>query len=192
MAQENLDRVMQDLEEMTKEFDQEDSNQEGDVKESDQVEEKEEQDNLESKDNSQNGEVLQLRDTVARLQADFQNYRNRTDKERSSIYKMANESLILKILPVLDNLDRALKAEKEEDSFFQGVTMIRQELYDVIKAEGLEGFDPIGEKFDANLHHAVLMEESDDYESEHVIETFQVGYKLRDKLIRPAMVKVAK
>lgn len=209
MSKENLDKVMEELEEMTKDFEEEETDTQDDINESKEVQ-NEETAQKTSKENQetnreetseqekneqasgQNQEILQLKDTVARLQADFQNYRNRTEKEKSSIYKMANEGLILKVLPVLDNLDRALQAEKEHDAFFQGVTMIRDELVNVLKAEGLESFDPAGEKFDANMHHAVLMEESDQHDSEHVIETFQAGYKLKDKIIRPAMVKVAK
>lgn len=133
-----------------------------------------------------------LRSTLARLQADFQNYRNRTEKEKQSVYAYANEKLVKKLLPVIDNLERALATEKEHDAFFEGVQMIYNEMMKVLEQEGIERFDSVGEKFDPNFHQAVFMEESDSVESEHIIETFQVGYKIKDKVIRPAMVKVAK
>lgn len=149
--------------------------------------EKQEENTEETKDESQT-----LRDTIARLQADFQNYRNRNEKEKASIYSYANEGLIKKLLPVLDNLERAIATEKEHDAFFEGVQMIYKDLMKTLESEGLESFDPTGERFDPNFHHAVFMEESETVESEHVIETFQIGYKIKDRVIRPAMVKVAK
>lgn len=146
----------------------------------------------ENKKEEASDETSKLKYTIARLQADFQNYRNRTEKEKSSIYKNANEALITKLLPVVDNLERALATEKEHDSFYEGVAMIYGEINKILDTEGVSKFGSVGEKFDPNMHHAVFMEESDSVESEHIIETFQVGYKLKDKIIRPAMVKVAK
>ncbi len=139
-----------------------------------------------------NPEDESLRTSLARLQADFQNYRTRTEKEKSDIYAYASEKLIIKLLPVIDNLERAMASEKEHDSFYEGVDMIRNELMKVLEDEGLERYDGVGEKFDPNFHQAIFMEESDEVESEHIIEAFQVGYKLKDKVIRPAMVKVSK
>lgn len=139
-----------------------------------------------------NPEDESLRTSLARLQADFQNYRTRTEKEKSDIYAYASEKLIIKLLPVIDNLERAMASEKGHDSFYEGVDMIRNELMKVLEAEGLERYDGVGEKFDPNFHQAIFMEENDDVESEHIIEAFQVGYKLKDKVIRPAMVKVSK
>lgn len=139
-----------------------------------------------------NPEDESLRTSLARLQADFQNYRTRTEKEKSDIYAYASEKLIIKLLPVIDNLERAMASEKDHDSFFEGVDMIRNELMKVLEAEGLERYDGVGEKFDPNFHQAIFMEENDEIESEHIIEAFQVGYKLKDKVIRPAMVKVSK
>ena len=157
--------------------------------ESQEVEEGE--DELSSKEDLAD-ETLALKETIARLQADFTNYRNRTEKEKQSIYDYASEGLITKLLPIIDNLERALATEKKEDAFFEGVQLIYQEVLALLKKEGLERFDPKEEKFDPNFHHAVFLEDSDSVESEHIIETFQVGYKLKDKVIRPAMVKVAK
>ena len=140
----------------------------------------------------ENEELKRLKDSYVRLQADFQNFRNRSDRERSNILKNANEKLIGKILPVVDNLERALKEEKDHDPFFEGVNMIYQELQNILKLEGLTEIESDGQKFDVNMHHALFMEDSETVESGYIIETFQKGYKLHDKILRPAMVKVAK
>lgn len=141
---------------------------------------------------SSNNEESALKLTIARLQADFLNYKNRTEKEKSSVHAYAAERLMKKLLPVIDNLERAIATEKEHDAFFEGVQMIYNELIKVLEGEGLERYESVGEKFDPNFHQAIFMEDSETVESEHIIETFQAGYKLKDKVIRPAMVKVSK
>ena len=140
-------------------------------------------------------ENAKLKDSLLRLQADFSNYKRRVEKEKADIHKYAAESIITKLLPVLDNFDRAFKEvqeEDKEDAFTKGIELIRQDLDKILVQEGLEVIESDNQKFDANLHHAVFMEENDEVESEHIIETFQKGYKLKDKVIRPAMVKVSK
>lgn len=156
----------------------------------DQVEEIEEEIKEEPKADSEN--EASLKESLARLQADFINYKNRTEKEKSNIHKYANEGLILKLLSVVDNMDRALANADEEDSFVAGIVLIRDEFLQVLQNEGLKEIESDGAKFDPNFHHAVFIEENDEVESEHVIETFQKGYMIDEKVIRPAMVKVAK
>lgn len=149
--------------------------------------------NSENQDESnENKEIEKLRDSLQRLQADFTNYRNRQEKEKKDIYKYASENLIIKLLSVIDNLERALKEAQEESPFTKGIELVRDDLMNILKNEGLEMIDSDGQLFDANLHHAVFMEESEKVESEHIIETFQKGYTLNNKVIRPAMVKVSK
>lgn len=156
----------------------------------DQVEEIEEEIKEDPKADSEN--EASLKESLARLQADFINYKNRTEKEKSNIHKYANEGLILKLLSVVDNMDRALANADEEDSFVAGIVLIRDEFLQVLENEGLKEIESDGAKFDPNFHHAVFIEENDEVESEHVIETFQKGYMIDEKVIRPAMVKVAK
>ena len=132
-----------------------------------------------------------MKDSYIRLQADFENFRRRTEREKSDIYKFSSEKLVGKLLSVLDNLDRALAESKEDDSFAQGVSLVRKEFLEILQDEGLEEIESDGAVFDANLHHAVFMEKSDEVESGSIIETFQKGYKLNGKVIRPAMVKVS-
>ena len=136
-------------------------------------------------------ELDKVKDSYIRLQADFENFRRRTEREKADIYKFASEKLVGKLLSVLDNLDRALDESKEDDSFTQGVSLVRKEFLEILQAEGLEEIESDGAAFDANLHHAVLMEKSDEVESGLIIETFQKGYKLNGKVIRTAMVKVS-
>ena len=127
-----------------------------------------------------------------RLMADFANYKQREEKSKADFKKFASSSLVEKLLPVLDNFDRALKDKDPEDPFVKGVIMTRDELIKILKNEGLEEIASDGEKFDHNLHHAVMTEESDSVEEDYIIETFQKGYTLNGKILRPAMVKVSK
>ncbi len=127
-----------------------------------------------------------------RLMADFANYKQREEKSKADFKKFASSSLVEKLLPVLDNFDRALKDKDPEDPFVKGVIMTRDELIKILKSEGLEEIPSDGEKFDHNLHHAVMTEESDTVEEDYIIETFQKGYTLNGRILRPAMVKVSK
>ena len=127
-----------------------------------------------------------------RLMADFANYKQREEKSKADFKKFASSSLVEKLLPVLDNFDRALKDKDEEDPFVKGVIMIRDEFLKTLKNEGLEEIESDGCVFDHNLHHAVMTEASDTVKEDYIIETFQKGYTLHGKVLRPAMVKVSK
>lgn len=127
-----------------------------------------------------------------RLLADFNNYKKREEKAKEDFKSYASSSLIEKLLPVLDNFDRALKDCNDKDPFVQGIIMTRNELWKVLENEGLSEIPSDNEEFDPNFHQAFMTEESDEVESNHIIETFQKGYKIKDKVIRPSMVKVSK
>jgi len=130
---------------------------------------------------------------LARVQADYENYRRRTRQEKEEFFKYASEQLIVALLPVLDNFGRALAAEGQSiESYKAGVEMIYRQLQDVLQAEGLAAIPAVGEQFDPAKHEAVLQAESDEHPDNMVIEEFQRGYYLKEKVIRPAMVKVAK
>lgn len=126
-----------------------------------------------------------------RLMADFQNYKRRSEKERSDIYLFANEKIISELLAVADNFERALGAADPEDAFVKGMQMIFDQLQDIMKKAGTEEIKALGEDFDPNFHDAVMMETSDRYESGKVSDVLQKGYTLNGKVIRPSMVKVA-
>ena len=127
-----------------------------------------------------------------RLMADFQNYKRRTEKEKSDIYAYANEKLIGELLDVIDNFDRALaQTDNANDSFVSGMSMIFKQLSEVLTKAGLEEIEALGLEFDPNFHNAVMTEDTDDYESGQVSEVLQKGYMLNKKVVRPSMVKVA-
>lgn len=132
-----------------------------------------------------------LRAQLLRLQADFENFRARTERQRAETVAFANEGLITKLLGVLDNLERAMASGSPDDPVIQGIKLVYDEFHRILKAEGLEEIPEDGE-FDPNLHHAVMMEEVEGVPSDHITETLQKGYRLKDRVIRPAMVKVAK
>lgn len=135
-------------------------------------------------------EGLKMR--LLRLQADFQNYKNRVEREKKSTILYANERLLLQILDIIDNFERALASEQDRDPFFEGMEMIYRQLQEVLTRNGVEEIHSDGQAFNHELHNAVLTEESDQVESGTILETLQKGYTLHGKLVRPAMVKVAK
>lgn len=128
-----------------------------------------------------------------RAQADFDNFRRRTRKEKEDQAKYASLPVIEQLLPALDNFERALDASKgtqDFDSLVQGIEMVFRQMQQVLTTEGLEAIPTVGEVFDPNLHQAVMQVQAEDFASGVVVEELQKGYKLKDKVIRPAMVKV--
>lgn len=128
---------------------------------------------------------------LQRLQADFSNYRKRTDKEMGKIQSTAVVELIRELLPVIDNFERALSQGESEDDFKKGVEMIFRQLMTFLEKQGVEVIDAVGEEFDHNYHNAVMQVESEEFDSGIIIEELQKGYILGEIVIRPAMVKVA-
>lgn len=134
----------------------------------------------------------EFKEKYQRLLADFTNFKKREEKARADFKKFASSNLIEELLPVLDNFDRALKDQDSEDSFVKGIMMTRDSFWKVLEKEGLEEIESDGVEFDPNFHHAFQTEENEDFKSNYIIETYQKGYKLNDRVIRPSMVKVAK
>ncbi len=131
-----------------------------------------------------------------RAAADLENYKKRVEKEKARIIDFANEDLIIEILPVIDNLERALAHSEGEqnnlESLVKGVKLTIDQIYAVFKKSGLKEIMAVGEKFDPGLHHAISHEDDDEAEPGTVVKEFQKGYLLKGKLIRPSMVMVAK
>lgn len=144
-------------------------------------------------------ENAELRNSLARRQADFENYRKRVDRERSETYNRVVADIAAKLLPVSDNLKRALETEasveaSESDEFrhfLSGVDLIWKQLNGVFEAFGVKPIDAVGHPFDPHLHEAVVTEATDEYEADTVIQEIRSGYKIGDKLIRPSLVKVS-
>ncbi|QIB69564.1 nucleotide exchange factor GrpE [Aminipila butyrica] len=126
-----------------------------------------------------------------RLMADFQNYKRRTEKEKSDIYAYANEKIVSELLDVIDNFERALAHGEGEEGFVQGMNNIFKIFKGVLEKSGLEEIEATGVAFDPNFHNAVMTEDSEEHESGLVTAVLQKGYKLNGKVIRPSMVKVA-
>jgi molecular chaperone GrpE len=144
-------------------------------------------------------ENAELKDRLARRQADFENYRKRVERERSETYNRVVADIAAKLLPVLDNLRRALEAEASVEAaesdefrhFLSGVDLIYKQLNGVLEALGVKPIAAVGEQFNPHVHEAVVTEATDDYEPDTVMQEIVTGYRIGDKLIRPALVKVA-
>jgi molecular chaperone GrpE len=129
-----------------------------------------------------------------RAQADFDNFRRRTLKEKEELAQYASLKLVGQLLPVMDNFQRALQTGgegAESESFAKGVDMIYRQLSQVLEAEGLKPMESVGQPFDPELHQAIMQVESEEHEDGIIVEVIQPGYVMKDKVIRPAMVKVS-
>jgi molecular chaperone GrpE len=136
----------------------------------------------------------EYKDQWLRAVADFKNYKRRAEMERDELKRNANANLILKLLPILDDFELAIgnvPPEVAETPWWEGTTMITQKFRMLLESEGVTPIEAVGHEFDPNLHHAVSYEEIDG-QNDKVIEELQKGYKLRDRVLRPAMVKVGK
>lgn len=142
-------------------------------------------------DSSDDEKYQDLMDKFMRLQADFANYKRRTEAQKTEYVELGVKKIVNDLLPVLDNFERALDSIEEKDSTYDGILMIKNQLTDVLKKEGIVEMKALGEEFDPTYHHAVLTEDSDEYDSGYVIEVLQKGYLINDKTLRPAMVKVS-
>ena len=137
--------------------------------------------------------IAELNERIVRLTADFDNFRKRAQREKDEARQFANQGLLEKLLPVLDNFEMALTAVKDADpSVRDGVQMILDQLLGVLKESGVEPVDAMGQPFDPNLHEALSQEETTEVEEGKVVQQVQRGYKLNERLVRPARVVVAK
>ncbi|ASR46680.1 nucleotide exchange factor GrpE [Paenibacillus kribbensis] len=129
-----------------------------------------------------------------RAQADFDNFRRRTLKEKEELAKYASMKLVTELVPVLDNFERALATAQqgaETESFAKGVEMIFRQFEGVLQAEGVTAMNSVGQPFNPDFHQAIMQVESEEHEEGIVVEEVQKGYMLKDKVLRPAMVKVS-
>ena len=144
-------------------------------------------------------QLSEAQEALARRQADFENYRKRIERERGEAYNRIVAEVAGKLLPVVDNLSRALETErsveasesKEFRHFLHGVELIGKQLNDLLEFFAIQPIVAVGERFDPHIHEAVVTEASDEYEPDTVISEMQRGYRIGDRLLRPSMVKVA-
>lgn len=142
-------------------------------------------------DEALRAENEQLRNRYLRTLADFDNLRKRTEREKTDFFRYALNGILKDLLPVLDNFDRALEHAEEGDEFHKGVLLIYKQLFEVLQKHGLKPIDESGVHFDPNIHEAVVREEDSSVPSHTVVAVLQKGYFLHDRLLRPALVKVA-
>ena len=139
-------------------------------------------------------ELQEINDKYLRLYAEFENYKKRVNKDKEELVKYGNESLLYELLPVIDNLEMALKHASDNVSagVVQGVEITLKELQKTLEKFGLSPIDAYGKTFDPLIHHAMTQVERDDIDEKTVVEEFRKGYMLRDKVLRPSLVAVSK
>ena len=159
--------------------------------ETEEIENEEGSEEVKEEASDEDEKYKNLMDKFMRLQADFSNYKRRTETQKSEFVELGVKKIVNDLLPVIDNFERAMDSIGDKDSTYDGRRMIKDQLTDVLKNEGIVEMKALGEEFDPMYHHAVLTEDSDEYESGYVIEVLQKGYLIDDKTLRPAMVKVS-
>ena len=168
----------------------------------DEKKEKKQQDeNLEQKQNEKaekNKKVTQMKeeleemtDRYKRVLAEFENFKKRSQKEREQLYNSILSDIIEVILPVLDNLENALKAETKDENYKQGIELVQKQFKDVLKSKGIEEINAVGETFDPSLHEAVSSIQDEKRGEKEIVEVYRKGYKIGSKVIRHSMVAVA-
>ncbi len=147
----------------------------------------------EKKTDALNEKIGELEDKVKRQLAEFENFRNRTEKEKSAMFEVGAKSVIEKMLPVVDNFERGLSGlseEEKEGAFAAGMQMVYKQLLTELDNLGVKPIEAVGNEFDPNLHHAVMQVESEEYESGIVAQEMMKGYTYRDAVVRHSMVAV--
>ena len=147
-----------------------------------------------NKKDKKDEKIEELTDRLTRQMAEFDNFRKRTEKEKSQMYEIGAKDIIEKMLPVVDNFERGLDAVKEEDKedpFIQGMEMVYKQLMTVLGELGVKPIEGVGKEFDPNLHNAVMHVEDENFGENIIAEEFQKGYMYRDSVVRHSMVKVA-
>ncbi|MCI7064403.1 MAG: nucleotide exchange factor GrpE [Mitsuokella jalaludinii] len=138
-----------------------------------------------------NKDLQEKKDRLLRLQADFDNFRRRSAKEREEISAVVTQNFCKEMLPLLDNFERAMAAEtKDVEAFQKGVEMIFTQFQEILKKNGLEHIEAVGQKFDPNFHQAVMRVEDPEKEDDTVAQELQKGYMVKGRVIRPSMVQV--
>ena len=136
-------------------------------------------------------QVEELTDRLKRSMAEFDNYRKRTEKEKSSMYIIGARDIVEKMLPIVDNFERGLAQAPEDDSFAEGMKMIYRQMMTAFDEMGVKPIEAVGKEFDPNLHNAVMHVEDESVGENIVVEEFQKGYTYKDFVVRHSMVKVA-
>lgn len=143
------------------------------------------------KEEAQKTELEEMEERYKRLLAEFENYKKRSSKERENLYSMITGDVVLKMLPIMDNLDKAASAKTEDTGYQEGVKMVVKQFADSLSNFGLKEIETIGKKFDPELHEAVSHVSDDTKGEQEIVEEFRKGYQIGTKVIRHALVVVA-
>ena len=147
-----------------------------------------------NKTDKKDEQIADLTDRVQRQMAEFDNFRKRTEKEKSQMFDMGAKSIIEKVLPVIDNFERALVGVAEdaaEDAFVDGMNKIYKQMFQMLEQAGVSPIEAVGKEFDPNYHNAVMHIEDDSFGENEIVEEFKKGYMYHESVIRHSMVKVA-
>lgn len=156
-----------------------------------EAENKDSQDEAAAQIEKLTAELKEKEDRVLRLQADFENFRRRTSKEKEELSAVVTQGMLKDMLPLLDNFERAMAAEaKDGEAFQKGVEMIFTQFTEILKKNGLEHIEVEGQKFDPNFHQAVMRVQNADMEDDDIAQELQKGYMVKGRVIRPSMVQV--
>jgi molecular chaperone GrpE len=152
---------------------------------------KAEQDALKSQLAEAESKMSEYKDGWARSQAEFQNYKKRIERDNELTYARMKGDIVKKVLPVLDDLERALQNRLADDAWANGIELVARKLQNILESEGVKRIEAKGAAFDPNFHEAITHEPSDEVESGYVIDVVQNGYMFGERVIRPALVRVA-
>ena len=153
--------------------------------------EREEKHKKEHKEMVPKTEYDELNDHYKRILAEFDNYKKRSQKEKESLYSSVLSDVIEVMLPVVDNLENALKAETQDENYKQGIELVLKQFKDVLKSKGVEEIPAVGETFDPSLHEAVSSVQDPDKNAKEIVQEYRKGYKIGSRVVRHSMVVVA-
>ncbi len=209
MAEKEKEEVLEEVLEELEEADKEKTEAEEDAEEKDtgsseetkteddqdsKKEEKEKKGIFNKKKDKKDEQIEELNDRLRRQMAEFDNFRKRSEKEKSQMFDMGAKSIVEKVLPVIDNFERGLLAVPEEDkdnAFVDGMDKVYKQMLTMLAEAGVEPIEAVGKEFDPNLHNAVMHVEDEEAGENTIVEEFQKGYMYRDSVVRHSMVKVA-
>ena len=197
-GEEILEEILEDLEEeaSAKETEQEEEETKEEVEEKETSEEQpkeEKKSKSKKKKDKKDEQIEELQDQVKRQMAEFDNFRNRTEKEKNQMFEVGAKSIIEKILPVVDNFERGLASIPEEEqgsAFVDGMNMIYKQLLNELEQAGVAVIEAVGKEFDPEYHNAVMQVENDELEPGTIAQELQKGYTYRDSVVRHSMVAV--
>ncbi len=166
-------------------------------KEKENLEEKQEKETKEKKEQTSNKDMVpkqdyeELEDRYKRILAEFENFKKRSSKEREGLYNMILSDVVEVVLPIVDNLESAVKIETKDEEYKKGIELVLKQLKDVLRAKGVEEIKTVGETFDPELHEAVSSIQDENLGEKEIAQEYRKGYKIGSRVIRHSMVVVA-